>query len=460
MDFVGEADFKKLLSLSGGIFLILDRRKKLIIYASSNVKELGYSEDEVLNLNFLNLVAGHVKPIVERRFNESLLKQVYGLRLILKTKENAYIPYSLNFFTDNERIYLALQKEREFNLSEIVIDSLDFGIIFTDTEFKILYHNAFLSNYFERPSFSHLEQLPYGLGQKLIEYLKLGTKNVEIEYIPGRHLGIQIEPIELTDVSGYLIKFKDITSQKMIQKSMSELDSYFSLGQLASGLAHEIKNPLAGMKFIALSLKRELNSPSHIEMIDRLIKQIDRINALVKTFFSQVKTKAVDFKKCSIKDTVEEIKNFLNNDLIQNGIMLEYSENSPGAVYADRNHLYSILLNLIQNAIDAMKNQKGLRKIEVQVRQSDTRCPDCGQRLVEIEVKDTGPGIKKEDLEKIFYPFFTTKAEGVGLGLFLVHKMVKENKGFIRVFSEVGKGTSFVLYLHPVTPEAMGCIKK
>ncbi|MGB9824443.1 MAG: two-component system sensor histidine kinase NtrB [Candidatus Hydrothermia bacterium] len=460
MDLVGETEFKKLLSLSGEIFIILDRRKKVITYASPNVSELGYSVNEVLNVNFLNLVAGHVKPILEKRFNESPSKPMYGLRLILKSKENVYMPYSLNYLVDNEKIYLALQKEKGINLSEIVIDSLDFGIIFTDTEFKILYHNAFLSNYFERASFSHLEQLPYGLGQKLIEYLRLGTKNVEIEYIPGRHLGIQIEPLELTDVSGYLIKLKDITSQKMIQKSMSELDSYFSLGQLASGLAHEIKNPLAGMKFIALSLKRELNSPPHIEMIERLIKQIDRINALVKTFFSQVKTKAVDFKKCNIKETVEEIKSFLNSDLIQNGIIFEYLENSPGSVYADRNHLYTILLNLIQNAVDALKSQKGLRKIEVQVRQSDTKCPDCGQKLVEIEVKDTGPGIKKEDLERIFYPFFTTKAEGVGLGLFLVHKMVKENKGFIRVFSEVGKGTSFVLYLHPVTPEAMGCVKK
>lgn len=460
MDAVRGTEVDKLLALSPDMFLILDKRRKVILFASDGIKELGYSDNEVLNLNFFNFVAGHVKPLIEKRLNESAFRQVHGLRAILRSKENAYIPFTISYFVDHDKIYVLLKKDTELDLSKVVVHSLDFGIIFVDTNYRILFHNSFVSNYFERPSFSHLEQLPYGLGQKLMEYLKLGTKNIELEYVPGRHLGIKVEPMELTEISGFLIKFRDITSEKMIQKSMAELDNYFSLGQLASGLAHEIKNPLAGMKFIALSLKRELTSPTHQEMIDRLIKQIDRINALVRTFFSQVKTKAVEFKKCDIKDTVEEIKGFLNNDFIQNGIIFEFSQHSQDSVYADKNHLHTILLNLVQNAVDAMKNQKGIRKIEVITRQSDTRCPDCGQRLVEIEVRDTGPGIKKEDMEKIFYPFFTTKAEGIGLGLFLVHKMVKENKGFIRVFSEVGKGTSFVLYFHPVTLEAIGCVKK
>ncbi|MEO0198438.1 MAG: ATP-binding protein [candidate division WOR-3 bacterium] len=459
MDLFG-TEIKKLLSLSAGIFLILEKNKKNVIFVSEGIRGLGYFEDEILNTSFFNLVAGHLKPVVEKRLAENPSRQIHGLRVILRSKEGSYYPYTMSYHADHDKIYLFLSKDSELDLSKIVIDSLDFGIIFVDTSYKILFHNSFVSNYFERPSFSHLDQLPYGLGQKLTEYLKLGTKSVEIEYVPGQHLGIKIEPVDLAELSGYLIKFKDITNEKMIQKSMSELDNYLSLGQLASGLAHEIKNPLAGMKFIALSLKRELTSPSHLEMIDRLIKQIERINALVRTFFSQVKTKAVEFKKCNIRDTVEEIRSFLNNDFIQNGIIFEFTQQSQESIYADKNHLHTILLNLIQNAIDAMKNQKSVRKIEVITRQSDTRCPDCGQRLVEIEVRDTGPGIKKEDMEKIFYPFFTTKAEGIGLGLFLVHKMVKENKGFIRVFSEVGKGTSFVLYFHPVTPEAIGCIKK
>ncbi|MEO0235194.1 MAG: histidine kinase dimerization/phospho-acceptor domain-containing protein, partial [candidate division WOR-3 bacterium] len=290
MDLFG-TEIKKLLSLSAGIFLILEKNKKNVIFVSEGIRGLGYFEDEILNTSFFNLVAGHLKPVVEKRLAENPSRQIHGLRVILRSKEGSYYPYTMSYHADHDKIYLFLSKDSELDLSKIVIDSLDFGIIFVDTSYKILFHNSFVSNYFERPSFSHLDQLPYGLGQKLTEYLKLGTKSVEIEYVPGQHLGIKIEPVDLAELSGYLIKFKDITNEKMIQKSMSELDNYLSLGQLASGLAHEIKNPLAGMKFIALSLKRELTSPSHLEMIDRLIKQIERINALVRTFFSQVKTK-------------------------------------------------------------------------------------------------------------------------------------------------------------------------
>lgn len=459
MEIVGLSDYAKLLTLSPDIFLVLDKRKS-IVFASPGVSALGYSSDEVLNLPFANFLAGHLRPIVEKKINEAQPRQVYNQRVVLRSKENAYIAYLMTYLLEQDKIYIALRKEENLDSSKIILDTLDFGIILVDTDYRILYHNAYISSYFGKQSFTHLEQLPYGLGAKLIEYIKLGTKNLEPEYAPGKYLGIKIEPYSNNGIDGYIIKLKDITNEKMIQKSMSELDNYFSLGQLASGLAHEIKNPLAGMKFIALSLRRELTSPTHLEMIDRLIKQIDRINALVKTFFSQVKTKAVEFKKCSVKSIVDEIKGFLSNDLIENGIIFEYHKEGSDNVYADQNHLYTIILNLVQNAIDAMRNHKGIRRIDIFTRDSETKCPDCGSKLVEIEVRDTGPGIKKEDLDRIFYPFFTTKAEGVGLGLFLVHKMVKENKGFIRVFSEVGKGTSFIIYLHPVTPEAAGCVKK
>ena len=79
---------------------------------------------------------------------------------------------------------------------------------------------------------------------------------------------------------------------------------------------------------------------------------------------------------------------------------------------------------------------------------------------ISVDVTDTGPGIKKEAIDKLFYPFFTTRAEGTGLGLFLVHKLVKENRGLINVRSEEEKGTVFSIYLHPASAVGAGCFRK
>ncbi|MEO0244600.1 MAG: hypothetical protein ABIL92_07695, partial [candidate division WOR-3 bacterium] len=153
MDLFG-TEIKKLLSLSAGIFLILEKNKKNVIFVSEGIRGLGYFEDEILNTSFFNLVAGHLKPVVEKRLAENPSRQIHGLRVILRSKEGSYYPYTMSYHADHDKIYLFLSKDSELDLSKIVIDSLDFGIIFVDTSYKILFHNSFVSNYFERPSFS------------------------------------------------------------------------------------------------------------------------------------------------------------------------------------------------------------------------------------------------------------------------------------------------------------------
>ncbi|HOK23072.1 MAG TPA: ATP-binding protein [Candidatus Hydrothermia bacterium] len=459
METLGSSDFERLLSLSADIYLILDG-KKYIKYASEGVKTIGYSKEDVLNTSFLSFVAGHVRPLVEKRLAEATNRKVFDQRVILKSKENVYVPYLMTFYGLADRVFVSLRREYEGGLEKAILDFIDFGIIVIDKDFRIMYHNNFVSSYFQMHSFTHLEQLPYSLGDSLIERISLGQKSFDLQYAPGKFVGITVYSLEQAEFSGYVIKLKDISEERSFQKSASGSGAYFSYVDLVSIYTHHIKNLLTPLKFTALNLKRELSDPSQLEKVERMIKHIDKINHHVRAFYSRVRTKPIEFKKCSVKKIVDKVKSLLSNDIINNGIIFEFHQESNDFIYVDEVHTQQILLDLMQNAIDAMKSVKGVRKLQVNVEQSGTRCPYCGTNFVEIEVKDTGPGIKKEDIDRIFNLGFSTKAEGWGLGLYVVDKMVKENKGIIRVFSEVGKGTSFVLYFHTVTPEAIGCVNR
>lgn len=452
-------ELQKLFALTNDIFLILDG-KRSVLYASDGIKTLGYSEDDIIGLNFYNLVAGHVKPIVEKRFSEVSNRIVFNQRIILRSKENFYYTFICNFFVAWDRVFVFMRREESIDLSDLsVVNYLDFGLIIVDLNFRIVYHNSYVSNYFQTKGFTHLNQIPFGFGQKLAERIKFGQRNMEMEYHSGRILGINVYPLEIADFNGFLIKMKDITEGKKFEKG-SSVGGYFSYVDLVSIYTHHIKNLLTPLKFTALSLKRDLNDAKQVEKIDRMISQIEKINHQVKAFYSKVKTKPIEFKKVSIKKVIDKVRHLMNNEFVSNGIVFEFSPNEDLNLYVDEDHLHQILSDLIQNALDAMKNQKGVRKLTIGVKKSDVRCPYCGAGFVEVDISDSGPGISKENLDRIFNLGFSTKADGWGLGLYVVEKMVKENRGIINVYSEVGKGTTFVLYFHPYTPEAMGCIEK
>ena len=223
---------------------------------------------------------------------------------------------------------------------------------------------------------------------------------------------------------------------------MAQVEKFSTLGTLASGLAHEIKNPLAGMRLIAQGLERELQG-KQLESIKRMKRQIDRIDNLIKKFFSYVKPHLSNRVSCPIKDTLREVEALIEENLKKKEIKLVKEIPAGLRVKVDPHHFQQILLNLLLNAIDALDRggtievKAGLSKIE----QSDNNSP-----YVFISVKDNGVGIDEEEIDKIFYPFYTTKSEGIGLGLFIVHQLVKENRGLIEVKSEKNRGTEFIIY--------------
>ncbi len=256
---------------------------------------------------------------------------------------------------------------------------------------------------------------------------------------------------------GMIISFRDISLIKQMQAEVLRMDRLASLGVLASGIAHEIRNPLAGIKTVAQTLEEDIDpNDNRREYVARIIRQVNRMDDLLKTLFSYARPKSPVPSKCRLQDIVSEVKALMQQRFEKSGIEFieNYARNLPPA-YVDFQQIQQVFINLFLNAIDAMPaggkllvvaNPKltALQRVERRRRHTS---PNKRTWYSEVCVIDTGEGIPPENLQAIFDPFFTTKPQGSGLGLSIVYRIIEEHHGDIQVESEVGKGTTFAMLL-------------
>ena len=240
---------------------------------------------------------------------------------------------------------------------------------------------------------------------------------------------------------GKVGNLQDITQICNIQEEIVKLDRLSYLGEFSSTLAHEIRNPLAGIKTTAQALNEELrNDDPRREYLDRIIKEIDRLNDLVRTFFSFAKPRHLNLVPCQIMDIIKEVKDLLAKEAEKRRIKInEISANDLPLILLDFNQMQQVLMNLFLNALQAMPDG-GELTIEVNGKNSP-------RGWIQVKVKDTGDGINPEHLHKIFDPFFTTKSKGLGLGLAITHKIVEGHGGKIETESSEGQGSTFIIEL-------------
>ncbi len=246
---------------------------------------------------------------------------------------------------------------------------------------------------------------------------------------------------------GRIISFRDMTNVLKLQEEILRMDRLVSVGELSSGIAHEIRNPLAGIKTTAQALGEEMpqDDPKR-EYLNRITKEIDRLNDLLKTFFSFAKPQKLNPVLWSIKDIVNEIIPLLIKDIANRGINFteEYAPDLP-RVKVDFNQMHQVFLNLFLNAIQAMP-RGGELKIQAEAIAS-APLVNPGKDYVRISISDTGRGIPANDLKKIFDPFFTTRPKGIGLGLSITYQIIKNHGGSIKAESKVDRGTAFTITL-------------
>ncbi|MDY0185873.1 MAG: ATP-binding protein [Desulfuromonadaceae bacterium] len=252
-------------------------------------------------------------------------------------------------------------------------------------------------------------------------------------------------PLEI-DQHSYILTFaRDVTEQHQAQQEMQRANQMALVGEMAAGLAHEIKNPLAGIKVSLDVISDELDLPvEDREIFVRIIHEIDHMERLLKSLLKYARPPVPHFDLVDINLLLEySIKTvaFTADNTTAKQILFEKdcAAELP-QIEADSSQLQQVLLNIYLNAIDAMDNGGIITTVS---RKADPH-------HVRIEISDTGKGLSESSLEKIFNPFFTTKAKGSGLGLSICKRLIEQHKGTIEAQSRPGAGTSFIIIL-PLT---------
>ena len=244
--------------------------------------------------------------------------------------------------------------------------------------------------------------------------------------------------------TGIIISFRDLSAIIDFRNQMERIDRLTTLGEVSAGIAHEIRNPLAGIKTSAQVLEESfsLNDPRS-QLVQRIVKEIDRSNELLKKFFKFAKPGKPKQEFTHMQPIIDGVYILLTPKMSRKRIefIREFSENLP-KIYVDEYQMEQVIMNLLLNAMDAI-NTDG----QIVARTGLSDGDDNNAQNVILEISDTGCGIEEENLEKIFNPFYTTKQDGVGLGLSISSRLIEENGGLIKAESAVGKGTKFILQL-------------
>jgi len=208
-----------------------------------------------------------------------------------------------------------------------------------------------------------------------------------------------------------------------------------TVGHLSAGMAHEIRNPLNSIGLFAQLLATGIDPGDELaEYPEKILKEIDRIDAILLKLLAASKQHKVDTQPVSLDEVIHDVADLFRPQFSQQGVDLDlYLQQVPKLV-GDQDEFVQIFTNLFVNALQAMADG-GLLSVEMEQQ---------GDRIY-VEVSDNGSGIAQENLSKVFDPFFTTKSKGTGFGLSVVLRIVKNYHGSIRVSSILGKGTSFYL---------------
>lgn len=249
---------------------------------------------------------------------------------------------------------------------------------------------------------------------------------------------------------GTILLLRDIKHRRELEEDLKRADRLAMLGTLAAGLAHEIRNPLGGIKGAAQLLRRSLDSQSSLkDYTDIMVREVDRVNQLIEQLLDLARPPELSLAPVNIHEVLNDVLLLeAQTDAHQRITVRKRFDPSLPPVRADRAQLIQVFLNLVKNAFQAMPRQ-GTLTVTTRL-ETDFHIRERGaqpNRFIWIDIADQGSGIRDEDLPRIFSPFFTTKNSGTGLGLATSYRIIKEHGGLIRVESAEGKGTTFKVSL-------------
>jgi len=270
----------------------------------------------------------------------------------------------------------------------------------------------------------------------------------------GRKTPVSVTASPLLDRQGQflgtIMLLRDDKHRKVLEEDLKQTDRLALMGTLAAGLAHEIKNPLGGIKGAAQLLRRTGHGdPSVAQFTDIMIREVDRVNQLIEQLLNLSRPAELDLAAVNIHEIIDTVLFLEGQTVAAKEIELRKRfDPSLPPVRADRAQLTQVFLNLVKNAFQAM-GRSGALTVTTRL-ETDFHVHGQGKatgRFIWVDIADEGAGIREEDLPQIFSPFFTTKTNGTGLGLAICYRIINEHGGTIRVESTEGKGSTFKVSL-------------
>ncbi len=336
------------------------------------------------------------------------------------------------------------------NLNELIVNNVTTGMV-------VVSRTGFVQ-FFNPPAAAILES--YGFHQAKIidvvpelewpwrsliedESLPFERREVRIERAGGVIKMLEVVAARFKDndgkLRGFLFLFDDRTEQKLMEENFRQQEKLAAVGQLAAGIAHEIRNPLASISgSIQLMLANPGNHKEEDVKLMRIVdKEIDRLNRLISDFLNYVRPETRSETPVNLNNVIREVLESLKfNPKLRQDVQQAIGLRAQSDVIGNRDKLKQAILNLVINAYQAMEKTP-VPKLEVETQ-------DQGDYVV-LLVRDNGCGIKKENLHRIFEPFHTTKPQGTGLGLAVTHKILQAHKARVFVDSVVDEGTKFLI---------------
>ncbi len=261
------------------------------------------------------------------------------------------------------------------------------------------------------------------------------------------------------EIIGAIATLRDVSLLRQMETQLVRSERLSALGEMAAGVAHEIKNPLNAIMGFSKRLSNKLTEPSLKKYADIIAEEVVRMDGIVNDVLEYSRPDKVQKSEANINQILDESVVFLDEKLGKANIEVEKVYDELPLADVDIPKMRQVILNLMLNAVQAMCNggkiilktrlieglvQAGTReKTEAQLFQQLF----LQQKMISVSIQDTGCGIPKENISKLFHPFFTTKITGTGLGLSIIHKIIASHGGTLDVESEVGKGSVFTFYL-------------
>lgn len=366
-------------------------------------------------------------------------------------------------------------KEKDFDLKRLealhdnIVQSISSGILTLNKNGEITSFNKAAQ---EITGFNFSE----ALGKKLNQIFPLPKKgnqtnnqDINFHYLPqrfeitfprsdGAHLFLGLSSSILRDKMGNevgkIYNFQDLTRYREMEEQIKRMDRLAAVGQLAAGIAHEIRNPLTSLSGSIQVLRDELdlNDENH-RLMDIALNETKRLNNLITDFLLFAQPERGEKKKINLTSLLEETLDlFVRSQECRETIRVTRSISPDLFMEGNAEHLKQVFWNILKNATQA-QSEGGIIKVEAQIKMPENNSPgDPPKERVKISIKDSGCGIPREIQKKIFDPFFTTRELGSGLGLSISYRIIESHRGEIKVLSQENQGTEMIIYFPLLRP--------